>query len=102
MDKNIGKESNVLVYDLGGGTFDVSLLTIDDGAFEVLATSGDTHLGGEDFDQRVMKYFTKMMEKKSNVDISGDKRALQKLRKEVERVKRALSSQQQAVLILTT
>ena len=98
MDKNIGKESNVLVYDLGGGTFDVSLLTIDDGAFEVLATSGDTHLGGEDFDQRVMKYFTKMMEKKSNVDISGDKRALQKLRKEVERVKRALSSQQQARL----
>lgn len=98
MDKNIGKESNVLVYDLGGGTFDVSLLTIDDGAFEVLATSGDTHLGGEDFDQRVMKYFTKMMMKKSNVDISGDKRALQKLRKEVERVKRALSSQQQARL----
>ena len=98
MDKNIGKESNVLVYDLGGGTFDVSLLTIDDGAFEVLATSGDTHLGGEDFDQRVMKYFTKMMEKKSNVDISGDKLALQKLRKEVERVKRALSSQQQARL----
>ena len=93
-----GKESNILVYDLGGGTFDVSLLTIDNGVFEVLATSGDTHLGGEDFDQRVMQYYIKMMTKKSNTDISGDKRALQKLRKEVERVKRALSSQQQARL----
>ena len=63
-----------------------------------MATNGDTHLGGEDFDQRVMQYFIKMMKKKSDVDISGDKRALQKLRKEVERVKRALSSQQQARL----
>eukprot|EP00559_Dactyliosolen_fragilissimus_P009829 CAMPEP_0184854848 /NCGR_PEP_ID=MMETSP0580-20130426/225_1 /TAXON_ID=1118495 /ORGANISM="Dactyliosolen fragilissimus" /LENGTH=657 /DNA_ID=CAMNT_0027349199 /DNA_START=68 /DNA_END=2041 /DNA_ORIENTATION=+ len=97
MDKT-GGESNVLVYDLGGGTFDVTLLTIEGGVFEVLATNGDTHLGGEDFDQRVMQYFIKMMKKKSNVDISGDKRALQKLRKEVERVKRALSSQQQARL----
>merc|ERR1712007_271454 len=97
MDKT-GGESNVLVFDLGGGTFDVTLLTIDNGVFEVLATNGDTHLGGEDFDQRVMQFFIKMMKKKSNVDISGDKRALQKLRKEVERVKRALSSQQQARL----
>ena len=97
MDKT-GGESNVLVFDLGGGTFDVTLLTIDNGVFEVLATNGDTHLGGEDFDQRVMQYFIKMMKKKSNTDISGDKRALQKLRKEVERVKRALSSQQQARL----
>lgn len=97
MDKT-GGESNVLVFDLGGGTFDVTLLTIDNGVFEVLATNGDTHLGGEDFDQRVMQYFIKMMKKKSQTDISGDKRALQKLRKEVERVKRALSSQQQARL----
>jgi len=97
MDKT-GGESNVLVFDLGGGTFDVTLLTIDNGVFEVLATNGDTHLGGEDFDQRVMQYFIKMMKKKSDVDISKDKRALQKLRKEVERVKRALSSQQQARL----
>ena len=97
MDK-IGEESNVLVFDLGGGTFDVTLLTIDNGVFEVLATNGDTHLGGEDFDQRIMQYFIKIMKKKSNVDITGDKRALQKLRKEVERVKRALSSQQQARL----
>merc|ERR1712038_644175 len=97
MDKT-GDEANVLVFDLGGGTFDVTLLTIEGGVFEVLATNGDTHLGGEDFDQRVMQFFIKMMKKKSNVDISGDKRALQKLRKEVERVKRALSSQQQARL----
>jgi len=97
MDKT-GGESNVLVFDLGGGTFDVTLLTIDNGVFEVLSTNGDTHLGGEDFDQRVMQYFIKMMKKKSSVDISGDKKSLQKLRKEVERVKRALSTQQQARL----
>jgi heat shock protein 5 len=95
MDKT-GGESTILVFDLGGGTFDVTLLTIDSGVFEVLATNGDTHLGGEDFDQRVMQYFIKMMKKKHNVDISENKKALQKLRKEVERVKRALSSQQQA------
>ncbi len=90
-----GGESTVLVYDLGGGTFDVTVLTVDNGVFEVLATSGDTHLGGEDFDQRIMQYFVKMMKKKSDIDVSRNKRALQKLRKEVERVKRALSSQQQ-------
>jgi len=95
MDKK-GGESNVLVFDLGGGTFDVTLLTIDNGVFEVLATNGDTHLGGEDFDQRVMQFFIKMMKKKNDVDITKNKRALQKLRKEVERVKRALSSQHQA------
>jgi len=93
-----GKESNVLVYDLGGGTFDVTLLTMEDEVFEVLATNGDTHLGGEDFDQRTMQYYIKKMKTSSNVDISGDKRALQKLRKEVERAKRALSSQKQVRL----
>jgi heat shock protein 5 len=90
-----GKESNVLVFDLGGRTFDVTLLTINNGVFKVLATNGDTHLGGEDFDQRVVKYFIKVMKKKLSVNISSNKRALQKLRKEVERVKRTLSSQQQ-------
>jgi len=95
MDKK-GGEKNILVFDLGGGTFDVTLLTIDNGVFEVLATNGDTHLGGEDFDQRVMQYFIKMMKKKGDGDITGDKRAMQKLRREVERVKRALSSQPQA------
>jgi len=95
LDKK-GGEKNILVFDLGGGTFDVTLLTIDGGVFEVLATNGDTHLGGEDFDQRVMQYFIKMIKKKDNVDISSDKRSLQKLRREVERVKRALSTQHQA------
>jgi heat shock protein 5 len=97
LDKK-GGEKNILVFDLGGGTFDVTLLTIDNGVFEVLATNGDTHLGGEDFDQRVMQYFIKMLKKRDNVDVASDKRALQKLRREVERVKRTLSSQHQARL----
>jgi len=88
-------EKNILVFDLGGGTFDVSILTIEDGIFEVLSTHGDTHLGGEDFDQRVMQYFIKLIKKKYNKDISKDARAVQKLRREVERAKRALSSQHQ-------
>jgi len=89
-------EQNILVYDLGGGTFDVSLLTIDNGVFEVVATNGDTHLGGEDFDQRVMQHFIKIFNKKHSKDMSKDKRALQKLRREVEKTKRALSSTHQA------
>jgi len=89
-------ERNILVYDLGGGTFDVSLLTIDNGVFEVVATSGDTHLGGEDFDQRTMQHFVKIFQKKHGKDMSKDKRALQKLRREVEKAKRALSSAHQA------
>eukprot|EP00899_Mesostigma_viride_P024025 jgi/Mesvir1/4807/Mv11101-RA.1 len=88
-------EKNILVFDLGGGTFDVSILTIDNGVFEVVSTSGDTHLGGEDFDQRIMEYFIKLIKRKHNKDISGDPRALQKLRREAERAKRALSSQHQ-------
>eukprot|EP00210_Caulerpa_lentillifera_P004243 g4047.t1 len=88
-------EKNILVFDLGGGTFDVSILTIEDGLFEVVATHGDTHLGGEDFDQRVMQYFIKLIKKKYDKDISKDARALQKLKREVEKAKRALSSQHQ-------
>ena len=95
LDKK-GGEKNILVFDLGGGTFDVSLLTIDNGVFEVLATNGDTHLGGEDFDQRIMKYFMKTFKKKHKVSLLKDKRAMQKLRRESERVKRALSTQPQA------
>ena len=91
-----GGEKNILVFDLGGGTFDTTLLTIDNGVFEVLATNGDTHLGGEDFDQRIMKYFMKVFKKKHRKDISKDKRAMQKLRRESERIKRALSTQPQA------
>merc|ERR1712157_278016 len=89
-------EKNILVYDLGGGTFDVSLLTIDNGVFEVVATNGDTHLGGEDFDQRVMQHFMKVFQKKHGKDMGKDKRAVQKLRREVEKAKRALSSTHQA------
>ncbi|XP_067941148.1 endoplasmic reticulum chaperone BiP-like [Watersipora subatra] len=88
-------EKNILVFDLGGGTFDVSLLTIDNGVFEVVATNGDTHLGGEDFDQRVMEHFIKMYKKKTGKDIRTDNRATQKLRREVEKAKRALSAAHQ-------
>jgi endoplasmic reticulum chaperone BiP len=91
LDKK-AKEKNILVYDLGGGTFDVSILTIDEGVFEVLATNGDTHLGGEDFDQRVMEYLIKLIKKKHNIDLSKNLRALAKMRREVEKAKRALSS----------
>ncbi|AEE28393.1 unnamed protein product [Arabidopsis thaliana] len=94
LDKK-GGESNILVYDLGGGTFDVSILTIDNGVFEVLSTSGDTHLGGEDFDHRVMDYFIKLVKKKYNKDISKDHKALGKLRRECELAKRSLSNQHQ-------
>jgi len=95
IDKKEG-EKNILVFDLGGGTFDVSLLTIDNGVFEVVATNGDTHLGGEDFDHRVMEHFIKLYKKKKGKDIRTDKRAVQKLRREVEKAKRTLSSQHQA------
>merc|ERR1711981_683253 len=91
LDKK-GGEKNILVFDLGGGTFDVTVLTIDNGVFEVVATNGDTHLGGEDFDQRVMEYMMKIFKRKHKKDMSKDKRAIQKLRREVERAKRALSS----------
>lgn len=92
MDKKSG-EKNVVVFDLGGGTFDVSLLTIDNGVFEVVATAGDTHLGGEDFDQRLTEHFVKIFKKKNNgADIKKDARAFQKLRSEVEKAKRDLSS----------
>ncbi|KAL9710559.1 ATPase with role in protein import into the ER [Leucoagaricus gongylophorus] len=89
-----GGESQIIVYDLGGGTFDVSLLSIDDGVFEVLATAGDTHLGGEDFDNRVIDYLVKSYKKKTGTDVSKNLRALGKLKREVEKAKRTLSSQQ--------
>jgi heat shock protein 5 len=94
LDKK-GKEQNILVFDLGGGTFDVSILTIDNGVFEVISTNGDTHLGGEDFDQRIMEYFIKLIKKKHGKDISTDAKAVQKLRREAERAKRSLSNQHQ-------
>jgi len=94
IDKKEG-EKNILVFDLGGGTFDVSLLTIDSGVFEVVSTNGDTHLGGEDFDQRVIEHFIKLYKKKKGKDLRTDTRAVQKLRREVEKAKRSLSSNHQ-------
>ncbi|CAG8737653.1 1575_t:CDS:1, partial [Racocetra fulgida] len=92
LDKSDG-ERQILVYDLGGGTFDVSLLSIDDGVFEVLATAGDTHLGGEDFDNRVIDHFVRLYKKKNKVDITKDLKTMGKLKREVEKAKRTLSSQ---------
>jgi len=92
LDRKEEAESTILVYDLGGGTFDVSLLTIEQGVFEVVATNGDTHLGGEDFDQRTMDYLMGVIKQKYNQDLSKDKRAIQKLKREVEIAKRTLSS----------
>lgn len=93
---NKAGEKNILVFDLGGGTFDVSLLTIDEGFFEVVATNGDTHLGGEDFDNSMMKYFVDGLRRKSGIDISKDQKALARLRKACEAAKRQLSSHPEA------
>ena len=89
-------EKNVLIYDLGGGTFDVSLLTIDNGVFEVKATAGDTHLGGEDFDNRLINHFVKEFNRTNKIDISNNKRAIQRLKSACERAKRTLSSSTKA------
>jgi len=94
LDKSSGDsaEKNVLIFDLGGGTFDVSLLTIEDGIFEVKATAGDTHLGGEDFDNRLVAHFQQEFKRKHKKDISDNKRALRRLRTACERAKRTLSA----------
>ena len=94
------EEKNIIVFDLGGGTFDVSVLSIDNGVFEVLATAGDTHLGGEDFDQRVTDHLVKIFKKQHGVDITSNGRALQKLKSEVERAKRNLSSETQVKIFI--
>ena len=96
LDKKGSKgEHNVLIFDLGGGTFDVSLLAIDEGIFEVKATAGDTHLGGEDFDNRLVNFFIQEFKRKTKKDISGNQRALRRLRTACERAKRTLSSSAQ-------
>merc|ERR1711990_419173 len=92
LDKKTSGECNVLIFDLGGGTFDVSLLTIDDGIFEVKATAGDTHLGGEDFDNRLVNHFTREFKRKHKKDMTGNPRAMRRLRTACERAKRQLSS----------
>ena len=94
------KERNILVFDLGGGTFDVSLLTIDSGVFEVVSTNGDTHLGGEDFDHRVLDYLLKKIKKQHGKDLKNDKTVIQKLKTEIEKAKRHLSSSLQATIEL--
>lgn len=97
LDKKMGKgERNVLIFDLGGGTFDVSILTIEDGIFEVKATAGDTHLGGEDFDNRMVTHFVQEFKRKYKKDLASNKRALRRLRTACERAKRTLSSSTQA------
>ena len=95
LDKKGKGEKNILIFDLGGGTFDVSLLTIDEGVFEVKATAGDTHLGGEDFDNKLVEYCAADFLKKKKVDIRGDKRAMRRLRTECEKAKRVLSASAQ-------
>jgi len=96
LDKKVGGERNVLIFDLGGGTFDVSILTIEDGIFEVKSTNGDTHLGGEDFDNRMVNHFVAEFKRKHKKDISDNKRAVRRLRTACERAKRTLSSSTQA------
>jgi len=96
LDKKGEGERNVLIFDLGGGTFDVSLLTIEDGIFEVKATNGHTHLGGEDFDNRLVEYCMADFKKKSGIDIQGNARASRRLRTQCEKAKRILSSAHQA------
>merc|ERR1719316_1894337 len=90
--KKDDKESNVLIFDLGGGTFDVSILAIEGGIFEVKATAGDTHLGGEDFDNRMVDHFVLEFKRKHKKDITDNARALRRLRTACERAKRTLSS----------
>ena len=92
------KERNILVFDLGGGTFDVSLLTIDSGVFEVVSTNGDTHLGGEDFDHRVLDYLLKKIKKQHGKDLKKNKKSIQKLKTEIEKAKRHLSRSLQATI----
>ncbi|KAI5834104.1 heat shock protein HSS1 [Schizophyllum commune Tattone D] len=92
LDKKVTGERNVLIFDLGGGTFDVSLLTIEEGIFEVKATAGDTHLGGEDFDNRLVNHFVQEFKRKNKKDLSSNPRALRRLRTACERAKRTLSS----------
>merc|ERR1711933_526363 len=98
LDKKTQGERNVLIFDLGGGTFDVSLLTIEEGIFEVKSTAGDTHLGGEDFDNRLVDYFLADFKKRYKKDMSGNQRSLRRLRTACERAKRTLSSSTQAHL----
>merc|ERR1711937_498499 len=98
LDKKVGAERNVLIFDLGGGTFDVSVLSIEDGIFEVKSTAGDTHLGGEDFDNRLVNHFIQEFKRKNKKDIPNNKRSIRRLRTACERAKRTLSNSAQAAI----
>ena len=98
LDKQEKKEENVLIFDLGGGTFDVSLLSLEDGLFEVKATNGNTHLGGEDFDNRLVEYCAGEFRRKTSIDIKGNAKALRRVRASCEKAKRALSAATQATV----
>ena len=98
LDKTGLPEKNVLIFDLGGGTFDVSILSMENGVFEVKSTAGDTHLGGEDFDNRMVDHFAAEFKRKTRKDITGNQRALRRLRTACERAKRTLSSSTQATI----
>jgi L1 cell adhesion molecule like protein len=98
LDKQKGAEQKVLIFDLGGGTFDVSLLTIDEGVFEVKATAGDTHLGGEDFDSLLVDWAVEEFRRKTKIDIKENHRALRRLRNSAEKAKRALSTSTQSTI----
>jgi L1 cell adhesion molecule like protein len=98
LDKQAGGEKNVLIFDLGGGTFDVSILHIADGVFEVKSTNGHTHLGGEDFDNKLVEFCMAEFKKKTGVDITGNNRAMRRLRTQCEKAKRTLSSAVTAVI----
>merc|ERR1712032_838042 len=98
LDKKGAGEANVLIFDLGGGTFDVSILTIEDGIFEVKSTAGDTHLGGEDFDNRMVNHFVQEFKRKHKKDLTANKRSLRRLRTACERAKRTLSASAQAAI----
>jgi heat shock protein 1/8 len=101
LDKQVEEknaEKNVLIFDLGGGTFDVSLLTIEDGMFEVKSTAGDTHLGGEDFDSRMLSHFIEEFKRKEKCDIRGNQRSIRRLRTACEKAKRTLSSSSSAMI----
>ena len=91
LDKDQSKEQKILVYDLGGGTFDVSILDIADGTFEVLSTAGDTHLGGDDFDQKIIDWLADNFKRENNIDLKQDKMALQRLKEAAEKAKKDLS-----------
>ncbi|HIW04378.1 MAG TPA: molecular chaperone DnaK, partial [Firmicutes bacterium] len=100
LDKGEGSNHKIFVYDLGGGTFDISILEVGDGVFEVVATAGDNRLGGDDFDQRIIDYIADMFKKENNIDLKGDRMAMQRLKEAAEKAKIELSQLQKTLISL--